>query len=69
MRRKNFEMGTGKYYFNVSSGPQTITIHRTEKESAVRSFQNYIKLGKNAEWLGKWDGKNFSETSVPLEHA
>ena len=65
MRRKNFEMGAGKYYFNVSSGPQNITIHRVEKENAVRSYQNYIKLGKNVEWLGKWDGKKFSETTEP----
>ncbi len=60
-------MGTGKYYFNVSSGPQTITIHRLEKDSAIKAYQSYIKIGKSAEWLGKWDGKKFSETNIAQE--
>ena len=66
MRRKKFEMGVGKYYFNVLSGPQTVTIHRVEKQKAINTFQNYVKLGKNCEWLGKWNGKKFEENESPI---
>lgn len=65
MRRKKFEMGVGKYYFNVLSGPQTVTIHRIEKDKAINTFQTYVKLGKNCEWLGKWNGKTFEEKEIP----
>ena len=65
MRRKKFEMGVGKYYFNVLSGPQTVTIHRIEKDQAINMYQTYVKLGKNCEWLGKWNGKGFDESGEP----
>ncbi len=59
-------MGVGKYYFNVLSGPQTVTIHRIEKEKAINTYQTYVKLGKNCEWLGKWNGKTFDESTEPV---
>ena len=65
MRRKKFEIGVGKYYFNVLSGPQTVMIHRVEKKQAVNMYETYKKLGKNCEWLGKWNGKNFEEAEEP----
>lgn len=58
-------MGTGKYYFNVKSGQQMVTINRKSKEAAKRAFIDYKKVGKTCEWLGKWDGKDFTETSPP----
>ncbi len=67
MRRKKFEMGVGKYYFNVLSGPQTVTIHRIEKAAAVNMFHTYKKLGKNCEWLGKWNGKKFDDNESPAQ--
>lgn len=66
MRRKNFELGKGKYYFNILSGPQKVTIHRTEKHKAIQTYQSYIRLGKDCEWLGMWDGQKFQETSEPV---
>lgn len=64
-RKKDYTMGEGNYYFNVKSGQQMITIFRKEKNAAVKAFKNYIKVGKDVEWLGCWDGKNFKETGQP----
>jgi len=58
-------MGVGKYYFNVLSGPQTVMIHRIERDAAVNMFHTYKKLGRNCEWLGKWNGKKFEENELP----
>lgn len=65
MRKKNFTMGKGFYYFNVKSGQQMITIFRKTKAAATLAFHNYQKVGKTCEWLGCWDGKKFSETTPP----
>lgn len=64
-RKKGFEFGKGKYYFTIVDFPNNITMHRLDKESASRDFLRYKALGKNVEWLGKWDGKNFQETKSP----
>ena len=64
-RKKSYTMGEGNYYFNVKSGHQMITIYRNEKKAAVNAFKNYIKVGKDVEWLGCWDGKDFKETTSP----
>ncbi len=64
-RKKNYTMGEGNYYFNVKSGHQMITIYRKEKKAAVNAFKNYMKVGKDVEWLGCWDGKDFKETMRP----
>lgn len=66
MRKKNFEMGVGKYYFTVKSGHQMVTIHRKTKEAAREAFLMYQKVGKACEWLGCWDGKDFKESSAPM---
>ncbi|MEN0007043.1 MAG: hypothetical protein AAF798_23030 [Bacteroidota bacterium] len=63
--RKNFTMGKGNYYFTVKSIPNNITIYRKTKEAAAQTYRNYIKVGKDCEWLGKWDGKKFTESSPP----
>lgn len=65
--RKNFTMGVGKYYFTVKSVPNNITIYRKTKEAAVHSYQQYQKVGKDCEWLGKWDGKKFTESNPPSQ--
>jgi hypothetical protein len=62
---KKYPIGVGKYYFNVYSGHQTILINRAAKEEAVRIFLSYKKVGKRAEWLGCYNGKNFDDTSTP----
>ncbi len=63
---KSFTYGKDKYYFNIkNAGPGSITIYRNNKKDAVNSFNSYVKVGKNCEWLGMWNGKKFEETSVP----
>ena len=64
MRSKNWTLGKGKYYFRIKSGQQQIMIHRSKKDKALQVYQNYEKLGKQVEWLGKWDGKKFVEEEL-----
>jgi prephenate dehydratase len=70
-RRKSrpFTKGEGKYYFNVQSGNQMITISRSSKEKAMDAFQQYQRIGKNCEWLGCWNGEEFEEATAPELHA
>ena len=63
--KKKFTMGVGKYYFNVNSGHVSILIHREEKRDAVLQYLSYKRIGKDCEWLGKWNGKKFEESSAP----
>ena len=67
--KKQFTLGVGEYYFNIRTGQQNITLSRSEKKDAVYAFLNYVELGKDVEWLGKWEGKKFSETSTPTKKA
>ena len=63
---KKFDYGEGIYYFNIrNTGQSSITIKRKEKKQAVQSFLDYRDVGKDVEWLGKWDGKKFCETASP----
>lgn len=65
---KKFEYGKGIYYFSVKSGGQSsITIKRKKKDEAVNRFLSYQNLGKEVEWLGKWDGGKFVESSLPKD--
>jgi len=65
-RNKKFDFGTGNYYFEIkNSGIASITIKRKEKKDAVYTFMNYQRVGKNVNWLGKWDGKKFIEDKDP----
>ncbi len=68
MKKKkfNFKLGKGNYYFHVRSGQQMIIIYRKTKEAATNAFQMYQGVGKSCEWLGRWDGKQFTETKVPV---
>ena len=63
--RKNFTMGVGHYYFTIKSVPNNITIYRKTKEAAEQAYLSYVRVGKDCEWLGKWDGKNFKENHPP----
>lgn len=66
MASKKFDYGVGMYYFSIrNSAMNSITIKRTNKGEAVRSYLSYKKVGKNCEWLGKWAGKKFEETGAP----
>ncbi len=69
MRRstKGFEFADGVYYFTIKSSPNNITIHRRDKQDAVRVFKQYVELGKDVEWLGRRDGKKFVETTPPVK--
>ena len=62
---KKFEYAEGKYYFTIKSNPGNITMNRKTKEAAKEAFLKYNSLGKTVEWQGKWNGKNFSETTPP----
>jgi hypothetical protein len=63
--KKKYTMGKGKYYFTIKSTPNNITIFRKKKQAAIDAFLKYKQLGKEIEWLGKWDGKKFTESSPP----
>ncbi len=63
--RKKYPLGKGKYYFMIKSVPNNITIFRKTKEAAMSAFCKYKNAGKEIEWLGKWDGKEFKEASLP----
>ena len=65
MAKKNFDYAKGKYYLNINSGIQSITLHRDNKKTAELAYLNYLKIGKSCEWLGKWDGKKFSDNKAP----
>ena len=63
--RKKWTMGEGKWYFTIKSNPNNITIYRKTKKAALRAFNRYKRLGKEVDWLGKWNGKKFEDTSMP----
>jgi hypothetical protein len=67
MRKKSFAMGKGVYYIRVKTGPAKILIKRKEKKDAVEAYFSYIKTGKECEWLGKWDGKTYTDNDAPTE--
>lgn len=67
--KKNFTMGKDKYYFTIKSTPNNITMYRKSKQAATDAFTRYKRLGKEVEWLGKWDGKKFTESSTPAVSA
>ena len=69
MRRstKKFDYAEGKYYFTIKTSPSNITMNRTTKEEAHQAFKKYFDLGKTVEWLGKWAGKKFVETTAPAK--
>ncbi len=67
--KKHFTLGVGKWYFNIRTGQQNITMSRAEKKDAVYAYLNYLELGKDCEWLGRWEGKKFSETTAPSNKA
>lgn len=65
-RKKKFDFGTGNYYFEIkNTGIASITIKRKEKKDAIYSYMNYHRVGKNVNWLGKWDGSKFIEEKDP----
>ena len=63
-RKKGFEFSDGIYYFTIKSRPNNITLHRKDKSIAIDTFKRYQGVGKEVEWLGKWDGEGFTETIV-----
>ncbi len=69
MRNKHFKMGVGKYYFTVRNGQNNITISRAKKDEAVNAYLNYINLGKDVNWLGAYNGKNFDDNEAPVASA
>jgi len=68
-RKKSYAFKTDAYYFTVKSSPRDITMHRSTKDDAASTFKYYLSLGKKVEWLGKWSGKKFEETTTPTVHA
>ncbi|KAA3637931.1 MAG: hypothetical protein DWQ02_05895 [Bacteroidetes bacterium] len=62
-KTKDFKKTQGHYFFNIKMGYQnTITITRETKDEAVYAYKGYLKQGKDCQWLGMWDGKNFVDT-------
>ena len=64
-KKKGFDFGKGKYYLTIVDFPNNITFHRLDKDAAVRAYSHYNAIGKKIEWLGKWDGKKFTESKAP----
>lgn len=62
---KNISLGKGKYYFTIKSTPNNITIFRKSRKRAADAYLNYLKIGKECEWLGQWNGKKFEDTTAP----
>lgn len=63
--KRNFEWGKGKFYFTIKSFPTNITIYRKSKDAAVLAFMRYKQVGKDVEWHGQWNGKEFVDTGMP----
>ena len=40
-------------------------MNRDTKKAAVDAYLKYKKIGKNAEWLGRWEGKKYSDKGTP----
>lgn len=55
MGRNKQDLKEDKYYFEVGK----ITIYRDSEEMARKAFNQYEAVGKNTNWLGKWDGSEF----------
>ena len=64
-KKKGFDFGKGKYYLTIVDFPNNITMHRLDRESAVRAYEHYKAIGKNIEWLGQWNGKSFTDSKAP----
>ena len=60
-RRKGFDYAEGTYYFQIKAKPYNITISRKQEDNARNRFAHYRAVGKNAEWLGMWNGKAFEK--------
>ena len=58
-RKKGFDFAEGIYYFQIKAKPYNITISRKDESKAKDRFNHYETVGKNAEWMGMWDGKDF----------
>ena len=66
-RKKKFTKKIGAYFFNIKMGyNNTIVIYRKDKEDAEYAYSNYVKQKKVVEWLGKWDGKKFTDTEFKV---
>ena len=64
---KKFDYGVGKYYLTINSIPNNVTIYRNDKKTALDAYRKYSEVGKKIEWLGKWNGKKFMETTAPSD--
>lgn len=62
--KRNFDWGKGKFYFTIKSFPTNITISRASKDAAALAFMRYKQVGKDVEWHGQWNGKEFTDTSI-----
>lgn len=63
--RKGFDYGKGKYYITIKSIPNNITMNRSDVKAAADVYHRYVQLGKEVEWHGKWNGKNWDENTPP----
>jgi hypothetical protein len=62
---KKFARGKGKYYITIKSTPNNITLYRKSKTAAENAYRQYMEVGKECEWHGKWNGKKFEEIKPP----
>ncbi len=69
MRKKNFKMGVGKYFFCIKNGQSSIMISRNTRPEAETAFLSYKATKKDCEWLGCWNGKSYDDSTVPATQA
>ena len=62
--KKKFNYAKDVYYFNIKAAQGEVTIHRKDKENAMKTFKQYQKNMKECQWLGKWNGKKFEESGL-----
>lgn len=60
-RKKGFAYSEGTYYFQIKATPYNITISRKDEGKAKDRFNHYESVGKTAEWMGMWNGKDFEK--------
>lgn len=64
-RKKGFDYGEGKYYITIKATPNNITFYREDRDGAERAYHRYVAVGKDVEWKGKWNGKQFVDDKEP----
>ena len=64
VNKKKINYSEDVYYFDIYTNNYPVTIHRKDRELAIKTFRRYQRAGKRCQWLGRWNGKKFEESQV-----